>query len=64
MGNNAVGVVPFLRNLSFIHVCININHIMQHTFQRSRCCTFDSPGLPNDSVGYPGLAYGLWGTTP
>ena len=25
---------------------------------------FDSPGLANDSAGYPGLAYGLWGTTP
>ena len=33
-------------------------------FQRRRCCVFDSPGLPNDSVGYPGLMYGLWGTTP
>ncbi|WP_281626291.1 hypothetical protein [Segatella salivae] len=33
-------------------------------FQHHRCCVFDSPGLPNDSAGYPGLAYGLWGTTP
>ena len=33
-------------------------------FQRRRCCAFDSPGLPNDSVGYPGLTYGLRGTTP
>ncbi|MBW4906913.1 DNA-directed RNA polymerase [Prevotella salivae] len=33
-------------------------------FQRHRCCGFDSPGLPNDSAGYPGLTYGLWGTTP
>ena len=33
-------------------------------FQRRRCCAFDSPGLPNDSAGYPGLMYGLWGTTP
>ncbi|MBF1561555.1 MAG: DNA-directed RNA polymerase, partial [Prevotella salivae] len=30
---------------------------MQHTFQRRRCCAFDSPGLPNDSAGYPGLEY-------
>ncbi|WP_315448661.1 DNA-directed RNA polymerase [Segatella salivae] len=37
---------------------------MQHTYQRRRCCAFDSPGLPNDSVGYPGLTYGLRGTTP
>ena len=32
--------------------------------QRRRCCVFDSPGLPNDSAGYLGLAYGSWGTTP
>ena len=32
-------------------------------FQRHRCCAFDSPGVPNDSAGYPGLTYGLWGTT-
>ncbi|MBF1558760.1 MAG: hypothetical protein HXO13_05265, partial [Prevotella salivae] len=23
-----------------------------------------SPGLPNDSAGYPGFMYVLWGTTP
>ena len=33
-------------------------------FQHHRCYVFDSPGLPNDSAGYPGLTYGLWGTTP
>ncbi|MEZ7712810.1 DNA-directed RNA polymerase [Segatella salivae] len=32
-------------------------------FQRRRCCAFDSPGLPNDSVGYPGSACDVWGTT-
>ena len=32
-------------------------------FQRRRCCVFDSPGLPNDSASYPGLMYGLLGTT-
>ena len=32
--------------------------------QRRRCCVFDSPGLPNDSAGYPGLRYSVWGTTP
>ncbi|MBF1547956.1 MAG: DNA-directed RNA polymerase [Prevotella salivae] len=37
---------------------------MQHTFQRRRCCAFDSPGLPNDSEGYPGLVYVVRGTTP
>ena len=33
-------------------------------FQHHRCCVFDSPGLPNDSVGYPGVAHGLRETTP
>ena len=28
-----------------------MNYILQH----HRCCAFDNPGLPNDSVGYPGL---------
>ena len=32
-------------------------------FQHHRCCDFDSPGLPNDSAGYPGLVQELWGTT-
>ena len=40
------------------------NGVTKCTFQRRRCCVFDSPGLPNDSAGYPGLMYGLWGTTP
>ena len=33
-------------------------------FQHHRCYAFYSPGLPNDSAGYPGLTYGLWETTP
>ena len=37
---------------------------MKYMFQRHRCCGFDSPGLPNDSAGYPGLAFVVWGTTP
>ena len=40
------------------------NGITKYMFQRRRCCAFDSPGLPNDSAGYPGLAYSVWGTTP
>jgi len=43
---------------------INGNGITKYMFQRHRCCGFDSPGLPNDSAGYPGLMYGLCGTTP
>ncbi|WP_281625806.1 DNA-directed RNA polymerase [Segatella salivae] len=33
-------------------------------FQRRRCCVFDSPGLPNNSAGYPGVMYIVWETTP
>ena len=33
-------------------------------FQHHRCCAFDNLRLPNGSAGYPGLAHGLWGTTP
>ena len=29
-----------------------------------RGSAFDSPGVPNDSAGYPGLGYGLWRITP
>ncbi|WP_281625846.1 DNA-directed RNA polymerase [Segatella salivae] len=32
--------------------------------QRCKRCTFDSPGLSSDSADYPGLMYGLRGTTP
>ncbi|MEZ7714014.1 DNA-directed RNA polymerase [Segatella salivae] len=48
----------------FIYSYVGINCIIKCTFQRRRCCAFDSPGLPNDSAGYPGLTYGLRGTTP
>ncbi|MBF1573940.1 MAG: DNA-directed RNA polymerase [Prevotella salivae] len=37
-----------------------MNYILQH----HRCCAFDNPGLPNDSAGYPGFVYVMWGTTP
>ena len=39
----------------------NINVL---TTQLGTSCAFDSPGLPNDSAGYPGLAYDVRGTTP
>ena len=59
-----------MRAFIIVDVCIEIlvhfgvNCIMKCMFQRRRCCAFDSPGLPNDSAGYPGLTYGLRGTTP
>ena len=61
---NAIGVTLSKRNPLFIHAYVAVNHTMKHTFQRRRCCAFDSPGLPNDSAGYPGLMHGLCGTTP
>ena len=61
---NAVGVTLSKRNPLLIHMCIDVNHTMKYMYQHHKCCAFDSPGLPNDSAGYPGLAYGLWETTP
>ena len=45
----------YWRILLFIYSYIDINYIIKCVFQRRRCCVFDSPGLPNDSAGYPGL---------
>ncbi|WP_278508386.1 hypothetical protein [Segatella salivae] len=50
--------------MPFIYSYIGINCFIKWTYQRRRCCVFDSPGLLNDSAGYPGVTYGLWGTTP
>ena len=50
--------------LLFIYLYVGINRIKKCTFQRRRCCAFDSPGLPNDSAGYPGLVDIVRGTTP
>ena len=61
---NAVGVTVFRRKLPLIQVYFDINHVIKCTFQRRRCYAFDSPGVPNDSAGYPGLMCGLRGTTP
>ncbi|MBW4907050.1 DNA-directed RNA polymerase [Prevotella salivae] len=47
-----------------IYSYVGINCFIKYTFQRRRCCAFDSPGLPNDSAGYPGAMYSLRGTTP
>ncbi|WP_315449146.1 DNA-directed RNA polymerase [Segatella salivae] len=50
--------------MSYFTTCNNRNGVTKYMLQRRRCCAFDSPGLPNDSAGYPGLVYGWWGTTP
>ena len=42
----------------------NVIHIAKYMFQHHRCCVFDSLRLPNDSAGYPGLMYVVWGITP
>ena len=54
----------YWRILLFIYSYVGINCIIKWTYQRRRCCAFDSPGLPNDSAGYPGLVYVVWETTP
>ena len=61
---NVVNIILFRRKLTLIQVCIDSIHVIKRTFQRHRCCGFDSPGLPNDSAGYPGLAYVVRGTMP
>ena len=61
---NVINIILFRRNLPLISAYIDVNHVINRTFQRHRCYGFDSPRLPNDSVGYPGLVHGLRGTTP
>ena len=56
--------LKYFHILLLIYSHVGINCVIKRMFQRRRCCAFDSPGLPNDSVGYPGLAYGVRGTTP
>ena len=51
-------------NLPYFTIWNNRNGLTKWMFQHHRCCVFDSPGLPNDSVGYPGLVYIVRGTTP
>ena len=51
-------------NLSCFTTCNDGNGVTKNTFQRRRCCAFDSPGLSSNSADYPGLTYCLWETTP
>ena len=49
------------------YTCISMNtspRVNVITMQLGTSCSFDSPGLPNDSGGYPGLTHVVWGTTP
>ena len=55
VGNNAIGVAVSLRNPPYFLARDNVIHVTDGMFQHRRCCVFDSPGLPNDSAGYPGL---------
>ena len=60
-----INVVTMQRHRCYINVPMNIFATMNTlTTQLGTSCSFDSPGLPNDSAGYPGLTYGLRGTTP
>ena len=56
--------LKYFHILLLIYSHVGINCVIKRMFQRRRCCVFDSPGLPNDSAGYPGLTYSLRGTTP
>ena len=53
-----------VHNLTLFTAWNNRVGVTKYMFQHHRCCVFDSPGLPNDSAGYPGLMYVLCGTTP
>ena len=58
-------VVTMKRHSCYSGILINTSVMLNALIaQRCRRCTFDSPGLPNDSAGYPGLGYVVWGTTP
>ena len=49
----------------YANIQMNVSAIANvTTTQRCKRCTFDSPGLTSESEGYPGLTYGLRGTTP
>ena len=60
------GIASFISSPGLHHTTAwnNGNGITKYMFQRRRCYAFDSPGLPNDSAGYPGLVYVVRGTTP
>ena len=43
------------RHGRYANIQMNVSAIANvATTQRCKRCTFDSPGLPNDSAGYPG----------
>ena len=60
-----VNVVTMQRRRCYANIPMdefrNINALM---VQLGTSCVFDSPWLPNDSAGYPGLGCVVWGTTP
>ena len=50
-----INVVTMQRRGVYANMPMNVSSIMYALMvQRRRCCSFDSPGLPNDSAGYPG----------
>ena len=58
-------VVTMQRRGIYANIPMNVYFVMTALMvQLGTSCSFDSPGLPNDSAGYPGLAYSVWGTTP
>ena len=61
---NAVGVAVSIAQDYQTIVWATLGEHVVCREQRRRCCAFDSPGLPNDSAGYPGLMDIVRGTTP
>ena len=60
-----MNVITMQRHIFNANTSMDISTMMKFlTTQLGTSCSFDSPGLPNDSAGYPGLVYGVRGTTP
>ena len=60
-----INALMMQRRRCYVNITMNVSAVLNTlTTQLGTSCSFDSPGLPNDSVGYPGLGYGLWETTP
>ena len=60
-----MNVITTQRRMCYVGIPMNVfRNKNALTTQLGTSCSFDSPGLPNDSAGYPGLAYDVWGTTP
>ena len=60
-----MNVITMQRHIFNANTSMDISTMMNIlTSQLGTSCSFDSPGLPNNSAGYPGVMYIVWETTP